>query len=72
MLNVSVPQLDRLARAGLLPVVYIDRRPRFLEADIEAFIESRRMQANEAECGFVNISELASKELERLERDGAA
>jgi predicted DNA-binding transcriptional regulator AlpA len=42
MLNMSAPQLDRLARTGVLPVIRIDRRPRFLAEDVEAFIRSRR------------------------------
>jgi hypothetical protein len=34
--------LDRLVRAGALPVVYLDRRPRFLAEDVQALIRARR------------------------------
>ena len=42
LLGMSRRQLDRLTRAGAIPVVEIDRRPRYLIEDIEAFILSRR------------------------------
>jgi len=42
LLSVSRAQLWRLVRSGDLPVVYLDRRPRFLAEDIENFIRSGR------------------------------
>jgi hypothetical protein len=42
LLGVSCRTLDRLVRAGALPVVYIDRRPRYLAEDVRAFVRSRR------------------------------
>jgi excisionase family DNA binding protein len=42
MLGVSRKTLWRIVRSGDLPVVRIDRRPRFLVADVDAFVESRR------------------------------
>ncbi len=48
MLDMSRGQLDRLTKAGVLPVIHIDRRPRFLPEDIEAFIRSRRRTGDEA------------------------
>lgn len=41
-LGVSRRTLDRLTKAGKLPVVYIDRRPRYLAEDVIEFVESRR------------------------------
>jgi excisionase family DNA binding protein len=41
-LGVSSRTLDRLVRAGILPVVYIDRRPRYVAEDVEQLIRSRR------------------------------
>jgi excisionase family DNA binding protein len=42
ILGISRRTLDRLVRAGALPVVYVDRRPRFLAEDIRIFVRSRR------------------------------
>lgn len=41
-LGISYRTLDRLVRAGSLPVVRIDRRPRFLGADVEHLVRDRR------------------------------
>jgi len=41
-LAVSPSQLDREARKGAIPVILIDRRPRFCVADLETYINSRR------------------------------
>jgi excisionase family DNA binding protein len=42
LLGVSPRTLDRLVEAGSLPVVYIDRRPRYLAEDVAAFVLARR------------------------------
>ncbi|HEY8645037.1 MAG TPA: helix-turn-helix domain-containing protein [Gaiellaceae bacterium] len=42
LLDVSVPSLRKLVRAGELPAVRIDTRIRIARADIDAFIERRR------------------------------
>jgi excisionase family DNA binding protein len=42
LLGVSPQTLDRLARSGALPVIRVDSRPRYLLADVEALIRSRR------------------------------
>jgi hypothetical protein len=49
MLGVSNRTLDRLARSGALPVVYVDRRPRFLASDVARFVRSRRCVLGAAE-----------------------
>jgi excisionase family DNA binding protein len=41
-LGISRQTLDRLVKAGALPVVRLDRRRRFLPEDVEAFVQSRR------------------------------
>jgi excisionase family DNA binding protein len=41
-LGISRRTLDRLVRGGALPVVRIDRMPRFLPEDVQALIQSRR------------------------------
>ena len=41
-LELSLSQLDRETGNGALPVILIDRRPRYCLADIETFISSRR------------------------------
>jgi excisionase family DNA binding protein len=41
-LGISRQTLDRLVKAGALPVVQLDRRRRFLAEDVEAFVQSRR------------------------------
>jgi excisionase family DNA binding protein len=54
MLGVSRKTLWRIVRSGDLPVVRIDRRPRFLVEDVDAFVESRRKRegrrASEGTC----------------------
>lgn len=42
MLAMSPRQVDRLTAAGDLRVVRLDRMPRYLRADVEALIASRR------------------------------
>jgi predicted DNA-binding transcriptional regulator AlpA len=42
LLRVSRVQLWRIVKAGELPVVRIDNRPRFLLEDVQAFIRSCR------------------------------
>jgi excisionase family DNA binding protein len=42
VLAVSVRSVDRLVQKGVLPVVELDRRPRFLDSDVEELIKSRR------------------------------
>jgi excisionase family DNA binding protein len=42
LLGISRQTLDRLVKAGSLPVVRLDRRPRFLPEDVDAFVRSRR------------------------------
>lgn len=42
LLGCSKVTVDRLVRAGALPVIRIDRMPRFLPEDVEALICSRR------------------------------
>lgn len=42
ILCVSGKTLWRLVQSGKLPVVYIDRRPRFLPEDVWAFVRSQR------------------------------
>jgi excisionase family DNA binding protein len=44
-LGISRQTLDRLVRAGALPVVRLDRRRRFLPEDVEALVQSRRKVA---------------------------
>jgi predicted DNA-binding transcriptional regulator AlpA len=44
LLGVSPRTLDRIVRAGELPVVRIDRMPRFCPEDVRALIRSRRTQ----------------------------
>jgi hypothetical protein len=41
-LDMSPGQLDRETRKGAIPVIQIDRRPRFCVADLETYINSRR------------------------------
>jgi hypothetical protein len=43
MLCVSRKTLWRLVSSGELPVVYLDRRPRFLAEDVLGFVRSRRV-----------------------------
>jgi hypothetical protein len=43
MLCVSRKTLWRLVSSGQLPVVYLDRRPRFLLEDVWGFVQSRRV-----------------------------
>jgi excisionase family DNA binding protein len=45
LLGVSRRTLDRLAQAGAIPVVYIDRRPRYLAEDVATFVRERRTAA---------------------------
>jgi predicted DNA-binding transcriptional regulator AlpA len=42
LLHISRVQLWRIVKAGELPVVRIDNRPRFLAQDVAAFIAARR------------------------------
>jgi excisionase family DNA binding protein len=48
LLGVSNRQLDRLVRAGLIPVIRFDRRPRFRAEDVDAFVTARRVTPREA------------------------
>jgi hypothetical protein len=48
-LACSLATLDRLVRAGSLPVVYLDRRPRYLAEDVAALVHSRRSKWSECE-----------------------
>jgi hypothetical protein len=48
-LACSLATLDRLVRAGSLPVVYLDRRPRYLAEDVAALVRSRRAKWRESE-----------------------
>jgi predicted DNA-binding transcriptional regulator AlpA len=48
LLRVSRVQLWRLVKAGELPVIRIDNRPRFLAQDVAAFIDSRRQVGGKA------------------------
>ena len=41
-LGISRQTLDRLVKAGALPVVRLDRRRRFLPEDVETLVQSRR------------------------------
>lgn len=41
-LGISKMTLDRIVKAGALPVVRIDSRPRFLPEDVAEFVRSRR------------------------------
>jgi hypothetical protein len=41
-LDMSPSQLDREASKGAIPVILIDRRPRYCVADLETYISSRR------------------------------
>jgi len=41
-LAISRRTLGRLVKRGVLPVVYVDRRPRFLPEDVWRFVRSRR------------------------------
>jgi excisionase family DNA binding protein len=43
LLGVSRRTVDRLVRAGALPVVYLDRRPRYVATDVAALVRARRM-----------------------------
>jgi excisionase family DNA binding protein len=42
LLAMSRRTVDRLVRAGELPVVYVDRMPRFLADDVRALVRARR------------------------------
>jgi excisionase family DNA binding protein len=44
-LGISRQTLDRLVKAGALPVVRLDRRRRFLPEDVEALVRARRKLA---------------------------
>ncbi len=41
LLNLSVSQVDKLARRGEIPTTYIDSRPRFPLGPIQEFVRSR-------------------------------
>ena len=47
ILCVSRKTLWRLVASGVLPVVYLDRRPRFLSDDVWAYVLSRRVRREE-------------------------
>jgi hypothetical protein len=49
ILCVSGKTLWRLVQSGKLPVVYIDRRPRFLPEDVWELVRSRRSRGGVAE-----------------------
>lgn len=42
-LRISVRELDRRIAAGDLAVVRVARRPMFLQADLDAFIDAKRV-----------------------------
>jgi excisionase family DNA binding protein len=48
LLGFSTRTLDRLVQSGALPVVRVDRRPRFLMEDVEGFVRSRRTKGQAA------------------------
>jgi predicted DNA-binding transcriptional regulator AlpA len=49
ILAISRKTLWRLVRSGQLPVVYLDRRPRYLAEDVAALICSRRAKWRDSE-----------------------
>lgn len=44
ILNCSLRQLDRWIADGVLPIVWLDRRPRFDPRDIEALAQKRKLR----------------------------
>jgi hypothetical protein len=44
VLNCSLRQLDRWIADGVLPIVWLDRRPRFDPRDIEALAQKRKLR----------------------------
>lgn len=44
ILNCSLRQLNRWIADGVLPIVWLDRRPRFDPRDIEALAQTRKLR----------------------------
>lgn len=44
ILNCSLRQLNRWIAEGVLPIVWLDRRPRFDPRDIEALAQKRKLR----------------------------